>query len=152
MLGYNNVGSTAVKNDVSMDEQPRLCSVRITRLTEKDIQRFCGAPNAPTPPNVVDTHVETPYRTRFSVNPKPKHQSRLPHNVSLNVSYDLGNSDNSDEEKSPIAKRRKNTRPKCEPSSACIKADTFTTNPPQPYHYEYQPGTLKQHQITRLTR
>ena len=49
MLGYNNVRSAAVKNDVSMDEQPRLCSVRITRLTEKDIQRFCGAPNAPTP-------------------------------------------------------------------------------------------------------
>ena len=96
--------------------------------------------------NTVQNKVECQSQTQMSKQAATQCKSKCL------IVYDLGNSDNSDEEKSPIAKRCKNTRPKCEPSSACIKADTFTTKPPQPYHYEYQPGTLKQHQITRLTR
>ena len=120
----------AEKNVVPMDKRTKLCSVRLTKLTKQDIHRLCNTSSAPAPRTVVETHVETPYRTRSRVRTKSERQNWLPRSVSLNVSYELGDSVSSEDDKSPAAKKRKNIQPKHEPSSARIKADTFTTKPP----------------------
>ena len=87
----------------------------------------------PTPSSTVqngETPVETSYRTRSSVKPKPDHKNRLSHSVSLNVSYELEDSVSSEDDKSPVAKKRTKMRQKREPSSARIKADSCITKPP----------------------
>ena len=106
--------------------------MKLAKLTDKDLQRLCGQPivTGVDSKQDVEMHVETSYKTRSSVRPKPDHKGRLPQSVSLNVSYELKDSVSSEDDKSPVAKKRNNMRPKCEPSSARIKADKFTTKPP----------------------
>ena len=62
--------------------------------------------------------VETHYRTRSSVKPKTNHQNRLPHSVSLNISYEQDGGPSSKDDKSPVAKKCTKLHPKKEPSSA----------------------------------
>ena len=74
--------------------------------------------------------VETHYRTRSSMKPKPDCQNRLPHSVSLNVSDEQDGSPSSEDNKSPVAKKLTKLCPKKELSSARSKADNFVTKPP----------------------
>ena len=62
--------------------------------------------------------------------PKTDRQNRLPHSISLNVSYEQDGSPNSEDDKSPVAKKCTKLCSKKEPSSAQIKADNFITKPP----------------------
>ena len=62
--------------------------------------------------------------------PKPDSQNRLPHSVSLNVSYEQDDSANSEDDKSPVTKKCTKLHPKKELSSAQIKVDNFVTKPP----------------------
>ena len=78
----------------------------------------------------MESTVETPYRTRSSLKKKQVHKGRLSRTVSMDISYDLGDTSSSENDKSPTHKKHKDARPKCEPSSTRIKADSFITKPP----------------------
>ena len=96
------------------------------------MKQLCGQKPIPRCISVTKSAagVETHYWTRSSVKPKTNHQNRLPHSVSSNVSYEQEGSPNSEDDKSPVAKKCTKLRPKEEPSSAQIKADNFVMKPP----------------------
>ena len=72
---------------------------------------------------------EMAHFTRSHAKTKPTQTNRLPQSVSKNIDY-VHQDEQSDSDKSPSPKRKRNTRPKREPSSSCIKADSFITKNP----------------------
>ena len=73
--------------------------------------------------------VETAHFTRSRAKIKSPQTNRLPRSVSNNIAY-VHQDEQSDSDKSPSPKRKRNTRPKREPSSSRIKADSFITKSP----------------------
>ena len=86
------------------------------------------------PMETVET-VETAHFTRSRAKTKSIRTNRLPRSVSNNIDY-VHQDEQSDSDKSPSLKRKRNTRPKREPSSSRIKADSFIMKNPsiQPLH------------------
>ena len=120
--------SSSLKENVELNK----CAVKWTKLSTEDVKQLCGQKTTSrgTPTTEFATCVETHYRTRSSVKPKPDYQKRLPHSVSLNVSYEQDDSANSENDKSPVTKKCTKLRPKKEPSSARIKVVNFITKLP----------------------
>ena len=113
------------------------CSVKLRKLTESDLKKMCNKRETRTENGKPDPGVLVGicYQTRSSVKHKQERQSRLPCTASANVSYE-NTSASSDDDKSPITKKHLKIRPKREPSSTRIKADSFVTKPPpmRPLH------------------
>ena len=113
------------------------CSVKLRKLTESDFKKLCNKSETCTENGKPDPGVLVGicYQTRSSVKHKQERQSRLPRTASAHVSYE-NTSASSDDDKSPITKKRLKLRPKREPSSTRIKADSFVTKPPpmRPLH------------------
>ena len=107
------------------------CSVKLRKLTESDLKKMCNKKETRTQNGKPDPGVLVGigYETRSSVKHKQERQSRLPRTASANVSYEI-TSASSDDDKSPITKKRMKLRPKREPSFTRIKADSFVTKPP----------------------
>ena len=83
---------------------------------------------ASDPVETVET-VEMAHFTRSHAKTKSPRTNRLPRTASNNIAY-VHKEEQSDSDKSPLLKRKLNTRPKREPSSSCIKADSFITKNP----------------------
>ena len=107
------------------------CSVKLKKLNESDLKKMCNKKETRTENGKPDPGVlvGSCYQTRSSVKHKQERQSRLPCTASANVSYE-NTSASSDDDKSPTTKKRMKLRPKREPSSTRIKADSFVTKPP----------------------
>ena len=73
--------------------------------------------------------VETVHFTRYRTKTKSPRTNRLPRTESSNIAY-VHQDEQSDSGSSPSAKRKRNSRPKREPSSSRIKADSFSTKSP----------------------
>ena len=117
----------------------RMCTVRLEILTEADILKHVHVhkeiKSKMNPPaklselvGTVET-VETTYFTRSCTKTKLPRTNRLPRTVSGNITY-LHQDEQSDSGNSPSAKRKRNSRPRMEPSSSRIKADSFSTKSP----------------------
>ena len=111
----------------------RSCIIRLEILTEADIvQHVHVHKNQPTSnqtavkPDSVET-VETGYRTHSSLHLKPSRSNRLPRAVSTDVTY-TNQDELSDTDCSPIPKRKKDIRPRKEPSASRIKSDSSAQN------------------------
>ena len=114
----------------------RMCTVRLEILTEADIVKHVhvhkelksktAPPNIPS--EVVGT-VETVHFTRSRTKTKPPRTNRLPRTASNNIAY-VHQDEQSNSGSSPSAKRKRNLRPKKEPSSTRIKAVSFSTESP----------------------
>ena len=106
--------------------------MKLTKLSNEDVKRLCNP--KPICNNIttieLTADVETHYRTRSSVRPKTKHNNQLPHSVSSKVSYEQEGNLSSEDDKSPVSKKRIKMHPKREPSSTRIKADNFVMKPP----------------------
>ena len=107
------------------------CIVKLNKLSESDLKRMCNQIETCTESGNPDHGllVESRYQTRSSMEHKRVRQSRLPRTASANVSYEI-TSASSDDDKSPTTNKRMKLRPKREPSSTRIKADSFVTKPP----------------------
>ena len=107
------------------------CSVTLNKLSELDLKRMCNQKAPRTESGKPDSGVlvESRHQTRSSVKPKQENHSRLPCTVSANVSYEITNA-SSDDDKSPTAKKCMKLRPKREPSSTRIKANSIVTKLP----------------------
>ena len=107
------------------------CSVKLRKLTESDLKKMCNKSETRTENGKPDPGVLVGicYQTRSSVKHKQERQSRLPRTASAHVTYE-NTSASSDDDKSPITKKRLKLRPKREPSSTRIKTDSFVTKPP----------------------
>ena len=114
----------------------RLCTVRLEILTEVDIVKHVHVHKetesktvipveASKPVETVET-AETAHFTRSRAKIKSPRTNRLPRSVSNNIAY-VHQDEQSDSDKSPSPKRKRNARPKREPSSSRIKADSFIT-------------------------
>ena len=108
--------SSSLKENVVLNK----CAVKLTKLSTEDVKQLCGQKTTSRGTLTIEfaTCVETHYRKRSSVKPKPDHQNRLPCSVSLNVSYEQDDSANSEDDKSPVAKKCTKLHPKKELSSA----------------------------------
>ena len=117
----------------------RLCTVRLEILTEADIvkhvhvhqetkSKTASPVKASGPVETVET-VEMAHFTRSHAKTKSSRTNRLPRSVSINIAY-VHQDEQSDSDKSPSLKRKQNTRPKREPSSSHIKANSFITKNP----------------------
>ena len=108
--------SSQLKTNIVLNK----CAVKLTKLSKEDVKRLCRQkPISKSIPKTAPTAgVETHYRTTSSMRPKTKHDNRLPHSVSSNVSYEQEGNLSSEDDKSPVAKKRIKLRPKKEPSSA----------------------------------
>ena len=120
--------SSQLKTNIVLNK----CAVKLTKLSKEDVKRLCRQKpiSKSIPKTAPAAGVETHYRTRSSMRPKTKHDNRLPHSVSSNVSYEQEGNLSSEDDKSPVAKKRIKLCPKRELSSAQIKADNFVTKPP----------------------
>ena len=120
----------------------RMCTVQLEILTEVDIMKHVHvhketelkmAPPA-KPSELVETMgivetVETAHFTRSRIKTKSPRTTRLPRTASINIAY-VHQDEQSDSGSSPLPKRKRNSRPKREPSSSRIKADSFSTKSP----------------------
>ena len=117
----------------------RMCTVQLEILTEADIVKHVHvhkeikskmAPPA-KPSELVGTveTVETVHFTRSRLKTKSPRTNRLPRTASNNIAY-VHQDKQSDSGNSSSAKRKLNLRPKKEPSSTRIKADSFSTKSP----------------------
>ena len=120
----------------------RMCTVRLEILTEADIVKHVHvhketesktAPPA-KPSELVGTvgtveTVEMVHFTRSCTKAKSPRTKRLPRAASSNIAY-VHQDEQSDSGSSPSPKRKRNSRPKREPSSSRIKADSFSTKSP----------------------
>ena len=90
------------------------CAVKLTKLSTEDVKRLCGQKpiSKSIPKTAPAAVVETHYRTRLSMRPKTKHDNRLPRSASLNVSYEQEGNPSSEDDKSPVAKKRIKLSPK----------------------------------------
>ena len=116
----------------------RMCTVRLEILMEADIMKNVHvhketesktAPPA-KPSELVGTAgtvetVEMVHLTRSRTKTKSPRTNRLPRTASSNIAY-VHQDEQSDSGSSPSPKRKRNSRPKREPSSSCIKADSFS--------------------------
>ena len=129
----NKCGDPHVQGMRWVKKSPSLtrCSVKLKKLSESDIKRMCNQKETRTESGKPDPGVlvESRYQTRSGVKHKRERQSRLPRTASANVSYEI-TSASSDDDKSLTTKKRMKLRPKREPSSTRIKADSFVTKPP----------------------
>ena len=129
----NKRGNPHVQGISWVKKTPSLtrCSVKLNKLSELDLKRMCNQIETRTESGKPDPGlpVKSRYQTRSSVEHKRERQSRLPHTASANVSYEI-TSASSDDDKSPTTKKRVKLRPKREPSSTRIKANSFATKPP----------------------
>ena len=114
----------------------RMCTVRLEILTEADIMKHVHVHKElkskmapPTKPSEAVETVETVHFTRSRTKTKPPRTSRLPRTASNNIAY-VHQDEQSDSGGSPSAKRKRNLRPKKEPSSTRIKAVSFSTKSP----------------------
>ena len=127
----------------------RLCTVQLEILMEADIIKHVHVHKetdsktvipveTDKPVETVET-VETAHFTRSLAKTKPTRTNRLPWSVSNNIDY-VHQDEESDSDKSPSPKRKQNTRPKREPSSSRIKADSFIMKNPsiRPLHKSTQ--------------
>ena len=73
--------------------------------------------------------VEMEHFTRSRTKTKSPRTNRLPRTASSNIAY-VHQDEQSDSGSSPSPKRKRNSRPKREPSSSRIKADSFSTKSP----------------------
>ena len=117
----------------------RMCTVRLEILTEADIVKHVHihkeiksktAPPA-KPSELVGTveTVEMTHFTRSRTKTKLPRTNRLPRTASSNIAY-VHQDEQRDSGSSPSAKRKRNSRPRMEPSSSRIKADSFSTKSP----------------------
>ena len=117
----------------------RMCTVHWEILTEADIVKHVHvdkeiksktAPPA-KPSELVGTveTVEMTHFTRSRTKTKLPRTNRLPRRASSNIAF-VHQDEQSDSGSSPSAKRKRNSRPRMEPSSSCIKADSFSTKSP----------------------
>ena len=114
----------------------RLCTVWLEILMEADIIKHVHVHKETDSKTVVPVEtdepvetVETAHFTRSRAKTKPTRTNRLPWSVSNNIDY-VHQDEQNDSDKSPSPKRKWNTRPKREPSSSHIKADSFITKNP----------------------
>ena len=129
----NKRGNPHVQEISWVKKTPSLtrCSVKLNKLSESDLKRMCNQIETctengkPDPGLLVESH----YQTRSSVEHKQKRLSRLPRTASTNVSYEI-TSASSDDDKSPTTNKCMKLRPKREPSSTRIKANSFIPKPP----------------------
>ena len=147
----NQEQEKAVSHDLPVTNQTtniRMCTVRLEILTEADIMKHVHvhkeiklkmAPPA-KPSELVGTveTVEMVHFTRSCTKTKLPRTNRLPRTASNNIAY-VHQDEQSDSRGSPSAKRKRNLRPKKEPSSTCIKADSFSTKSPsvRPLHRSF---------------
>ena len=72
----NHVEMITAPTNYSLETKALLnkCGVKLAKLSDKDVKRLCGkrATSGDLQKIECDTSVETPYRTRSSVKPKPK--------------------------------------------------------------------------------
>ena len=110
--------SSSLKVNVVLNK----CAVTLTKLSNEDVKWLCGQKTTSRGTSMTEltTCVETHYRTRSSMKPKPDHQNWLPHSISLNVSYEQDGSPSSEDDKSPVAKKCTKLCPKKEASSTQI--------------------------------
>ena len=124
---------------VTTNTNIRMCTVRLEILTEVDIIKYVHvhketesktAPPA-KPSELVGTveTVEMVHFTRSRTKTKSPRTNRLPRIASNNIAY-VDQDEQSDSGSSPSLKRKRNSRPKREPSSSHIKADSFSTKSP----------------------
>ena len=106
----------------------RMCTVQLEILTEADIMKHVHVHKEIKPSGLVET-VETTHFTRSRTKTKSPRTNRLPRTVSSNIAY-VHQDEQSDSGSSPSAKRKRNSRPRMEPSSSRIKADSFSTKSP----------------------
>ena len=114
----------------------RMCTVRLEILTEADIVKHVHVHKEtesktapPAKPSKLVGTVETVHFTRSRTKTKSPRTNRLPRTASSNIAY-VHLDEQSDSGNSPSPKRKRNSRPKREPSSSCIKADSFSTKSP----------------------
>ena len=114
----------------------RMCTVQLEILTEADIVKHVHVHKElkmkMDPPaklselvGTVET-VEMTHFTRSRTKTKLPRTNRLPRTASSNIAY-VHQDEQSDSGNSPSSKRKRNSRPRMEPSSSRIKADSFST-------------------------
>ena len=120
----------------------RMCTVQLEILTEvyimkhvhvhKETESKTAPPAKPSElmgtVGTVET-VEMVHFTRSRTKTKSPRTNWLPRTASSNIAY-VHQDEQSDSGSSPSPKRKWNSRPKREPSSSCIKADSFSTKSP----------------------
>ena len=138
----------------------RMCTVQLEILTEVDIVKHVHVhkeiKSKMAPPaklselvGTVET-VETTHFTRSRTKTKSPRTNRLPRTASMNIAY-VHQDEESDSGSSPSAKRKQNLRPRMEPSSSRIKADSFNTKSPsvRPLRRSTQSANLHSPQQTK---